>query len=139
MCEKSVKFFTSFFTEKLEIFNHLPDHATAITPSRSFTDVVTSSGANNATVFVVESAGNSMWIKLPDADSLWEALFDRKSPIFGRDVKPDADVSRRLRCEETWKNNFELETFDGRGSKEAPEKKHDLSAERPSETLWTAL
>ncbi|KAJ7888515.1 hypothetical protein B0H13DRAFT_1888378 [Mycena leptocephala] len=45
----------------------------------------TVNGANNATVFAVESAGgNEFVIKLPNADSVWEALFNGTSPIFGR-------------------------------------------------------
>ncbi|KAJ7301550.1 hypothetical protein DFH08DRAFT_827424 [Mycena albidolilacea] len=39
----------------------------------------------NATLFAVESAGEGEFeIKLPNADSVWEALFDGTSPIFGR-------------------------------------------------------
>ncbi|KAJ7913323.1 hypothetical protein B0H13DRAFT_2005261 [Mycena leptocephala] len=46
--------------------------------------LVTSSEAPG-TVFAVESAGGGEFvIKLPNADSVWEAIFDGTSPIFGR-------------------------------------------------------
>ncbi|KAJ7258908.1 hypothetical protein C8J57DRAFT_1340556 [Mycena rebaudengoi] len=53
--------------------------------------LVTVNGANNATVFAVESAGGGEFvIKLPDADSVWAALFDGTSPIFGRIIMSPA-------------------------------------------------
>ncbi|KAJ7855550.1 hypothetical protein B0H13DRAFT_2079507 [Mycena leptocephala] len=46
--------------------------------------LITSSEAP-ATVFAVESAGGGEFvIKLPNADSVWEAIFDGTSPIYGR-------------------------------------------------------
>lgn len=49
-------------------------------------------------------------------------------------IQPKASLPRNL--EETL--DHELETFDGKGSKDAPEKEHNLSAERHSEIPWTA-
>ncbi|KAJ7821282.1 hypothetical protein B0H13DRAFT_2377429 [Mycena leptocephala] len=46
--------------------------------------LITSSEAP-ATVFAVESAGGGEFvIKLPNADWVWEAIFDGTSPIYGR-------------------------------------------------------
>ncbi|KAJ7061845.1 hypothetical protein C8F01DRAFT_1369290 [Mycena amicta] len=60
--------------------------------------LVTVNGADNATVFAVESAGNNEFvIKLPNADSVWEALFDGTSPIFGRIIMEPASGSVRQR------------------------------------------
>ncbi|KAJ6613222.1 hypothetical protein B0H10DRAFT_2222412 [Mycena sp. CBHHK59/15] len=54
-----------------------------ITVNEANNHLVTVNGTNNAMVFAVESAGGSEFvIKLPDADSAWEALFDGTSPIF---------------------------------------------------------
>ncbi|KAJ7690486.1 hypothetical protein B0H17DRAFT_1064832 [Mycena rosella] len=65
-----------------------------ITVNAANNHLVTVNGANNATVFAVESAGGSEFvIKLPDADSLWEALFDGTSPIFGRIIMSPASGS----------------------------------------------
>ncbi|KAJ7438984.1 hypothetical protein FB451DRAFT_1415953 [Mycena latifolia] len=56
-----------------------------ITVNEANNHLVTVNGAENATVFGIESAGGDEFvIKLPNADSLWEALFDGTSPIFGR-------------------------------------------------------
>ncbi|KAJ7027268.1 hypothetical protein C8F04DRAFT_1122912 [Mycena alexandri] len=56
--------------------------------------LVTVNGASNATVFAVESAGGAEFvIKLPNADSVWEALFDGTSPIFGRIILRPASGS----------------------------------------------
>ncbi|KAJ7273834.1 hypothetical protein C8J57DRAFT_1313911 [Mycena rebaudengoi] len=56
--------------------------------------LVTVNGANNATVFAVESAnGSEFVIKLPNADSVWAALFDGTSPIFGRIIMSPASGS----------------------------------------------
>ncbi|KAJ7896367.1 hypothetical protein B0H14DRAFT_2679198 [Mycena olivaceomarginata] len=65
-----------------------------ITVNEANNHLVTVNGANNATVFAVESAGGSEFlIKLPDADSVWEALFDGTSPIFGRIILRPANGS----------------------------------------------
>ncbi|KAJ6545781.1 hypothetical protein B0H19DRAFT_1076041 [Mycena capillaripes] len=65
-----------------------------ITINEANNHLVTVNGEGNATVFAVESAGgNEFVIKLPNADSVWEALFDGTSPIFGRIIMRPASGS----------------------------------------------
>ncbi|KAJ7247513.1 hypothetical protein C8J57DRAFT_1240846 [Mycena rebaudengoi] len=69
-----------------------------ITINEANNHLVTINGANNATVFAVKSAGGSEFvIKLPNTDSVWEALFDGTSPIFGRIIMRPANRSVRQR------------------------------------------
>ncbi|KAF7364475.1 hypothetical protein MSAN_01108900 [Mycena sanguinolenta] len=63
-----------------------------ITINQANNHLVTVNGKANATVFAVESAGGGQFvIKLPNADSVWKALFDGTSPIFGRIIMSPAD------------------------------------------------
>ncbi|KAJ7486888.1 hypothetical protein FB451DRAFT_1168268 [Mycena latifolia] len=65
-----------------------------ITVNEANNHLVTVNGRANATVFAVESAGGGEFvIKLPNADSVWEALFDGTSPIFGRIILRPASGS----------------------------------------------
>ncbi|KAJ7691483.1 hypothetical protein B0H17DRAFT_1133786 [Mycena rosella] len=54
----------------------------------------------SADKYIFQNLGTGQWItvnaaniKLPDADSLWEALFDGTSPIFGRIIMSPASGS----------------------------------------------
>ncbi|KAJ7695242.1 hypothetical protein B0H14DRAFT_3905498 [Mycena olivaceomarginata] len=69
-----------------------------ITVNEANNHLVTVNGRVNATLFAVESAGEGEFeIKLPNADSVWEALFDGTSPIFGRIILRRASGSVRQR------------------------------------------
>ncbi|KAF7358578.1 hypothetical protein MSAN_01196100 [Mycena sanguinolenta] len=63
-----------------------------ITINEANNHLVTVDSEANATVFAVETAGLiDFVIKLPNTDSVWKALFDGTSPIFGRIIMSTAD------------------------------------------------